>query len=109
LIGINARRIKLHKNNLYLDRQEVSMSVKSMIVRRGVFLAAVAALAGGMTINASPSWAYPCKIVAQGPVNQGVVFYGVKCNYVACYCVRRICAGHPPQTWCKKLEMKMHP
>jgi hypothetical protein len=84
------------------------MSLTRTNVRLGLFLVGVAALIASMTLGPSPSWSIPCKTIAEGPVNQGVVFYGVKCNYPACYCRRRICAGKGPQTWCERLKMKFH-
>ncbi len=69
----------------------------------------VAAVAASVMLAASPSWAFrPCRTIA-GPVNQGVYFFGVRCNYVACYCQRRVCP--PPfgiRTWCTRLQMKFH-
>ena len=59
-------------------------------------------------IAVSPTWAGPpCHVVATGPVNQGQTFYGVKCNYPACYCTRRVCPMGI-QTWCIRLQMKFH-
>jgi len=65
-----------------------------------------AAIAAGL-VAASPSWAVPCHVIAAGPVNQGQTFYGVTCNYPACYCTRRVCPMGI-QTWCIRLKMKFH-
>jgi hypothetical protein len=61
-----------------------------------------------MTLGASASLAGPRCTTEGGPVDQGQFFHGVRCNYVACYCSIRKCAGRPPWITCQKLKMKFH-
>jgi hypothetical protein len=78
------------------------MSVISAKAKRMIPFMAIAA----MTMLWAPaSWADRCKTEG-GPVNHGQVFYGVKCNYAACYCTIRRCLMVPPRVTCQRLQMK---
>jgi hypothetical protein len=87
-------------------RSGASAEWKDSIMKLAHSMLLVVAMAASMIAASSSSAAPPCRVIA-GPVNQGQTFYGVKCNYPACYCTRRICPMGI-QTWGIRLQMKFH-